>query len=195
MKLAAALLACLVVSFAHASAPGNAATSGAVQELRLAAGHWNVTTTRYRDNGSVAGVATGTWQFEWVVPDRVLAGRYKIPDWKESAAVLLYVDASREALEMAAVGADGELVVMSSPASLGTHARRQAKAPEPRALTRFTRFSIAEDRFEAKVERSLDGGRTWRPSEHHLFVRAPARQEPATRMQHRTRPQPYIPLT
>ena len=75
MKIAAALLSFLVLPFAEASEMAPPVLATAVQQLRQAAGRWNVTTTRYAENGAVAAVATGTLNFDWVVPDRVLAGK------------------------------------------------------------------------------------------------------------------------
>jgi hypothetical protein len=43
---------------------------------------------------------------------------------------------------------------------------------------------------------SYDGGASWKPGYHQLFVRVPVVQtNSGTRLQHRTRPQPYVPLT
>ena len=55
-----------------------------MQQLRSAVGLWDVETTQYADDGAVARVACGNYRFDWVVPDRVLAGRSDIPDanWK-----------------------------------------------------------------------------------------------------------------
>ncbi len=36
---------------------------------------------------------------------------------------------------------------------------------------RFTRFNVTRDRFESKVEVSPEGGRTWAPGNHQVFVR------------------------
>lgn len=88
MKLAAAVLSFLVIPISDAGEMAPRALASAVQQLRQAAGRWNVTTTRYAANGAVAAVATGTWSFDWVVPDRVLTGRAVIPDWNQSAGML-----------------------------------------------------------------------------------------------------------
>jgi hypothetical protein len=196
-QIAAALLSFLVLPFAEASEMAPPALSSAVQQLRQAAGRWNVTTTRYAENGAVTAVATGTWNFDWVVPDRVLSGRAVIPDWNQSAGMLFYLNERRFTLEMAQVGADGQLLVMSGPA--GTETRTTAAIPLAngrRMIQRHTRYGVSANRFESRVETSYDGGVSWKPGYHQLFVRAPAsRPDPAMRMQHRTRPQPYVPLT
>ena len=197
MKSAAAMLAFLVLPFAEATEVMPPSLTSAVQQLRQAAGHWNVTTTRYAPNGAVAAVASGTWHFDWVVPDRVLSGRAVIPDWKQTSGMLFYINARRSTLEMASVGADGQLLVMSGPA--GAEVRTSTAIPLPngrKMLQRYTRFGITTDRFEARTETSTDGGQNWMPGHHQLFVRVPAKSpESGTRMHHRTRPQPYVPLT
>jgi hypothetical protein len=196
-QLAAAILSFLAIPAALASEMTPPALASAVQQLRQAAGRWNVTTTRYADDGAVSAVASGTWSFDWVVPDRVLSGRAVIPDWHQSAGMLFYLNERQFTLEMAQVGADGQLIVMSGPA--GAEMRTSAAVALPdgrRVIQRHTRYGVSADRFESRLETSYDGGTSWKPGFHQLFVRAPAKQpESATRMQHRTRPQPYVPLT
>ena len=171
--------------------------STAVQQLRQSAGRWNVTTTRYAENGAVAAVATGTWSFDWVVPDRVLSGKAVIPDWNQSAGMLFYLNERLFTLEMAQVGADGQLVVMSGPAGTEQRTTPVVALPDGRKwVQRHTRYRVSADRFESRMETSYDGGQSWKPGYHQLFVRAPAKTpESGGRMYHRTRPQPYVPLT
>ncbi|HET8692145.1 MAG TPA: hypothetical protein VFM30_08445 [Steroidobacteraceae bacterium] len=197
MKRALIALSFLLLPGAAAQALDTPNLDTAVEQLRQAAGRWNVTTTRYADNGAVAAVATGTWSFDWVVPDRVLSGRSTIPDWNQSAGMLFYLNERVFTLEMAQVGADGQLVVMKG--RVGTETRTTAPVALPdgrRVVQRHTRYGIGPDRFEAKMETSYDGGQNWKLGYHQLFVRAPAKvPESGARMQHRTRPQPYVPLT
>jgi len=197
MRLPAFLLSFLVLPAAGAAELAPPALATAVQQLRQAAGRWNVTTTRYADNGAVAAVATGTWSFDWVVPDRVLTGRAVIPDWNQSAGMLFYLNQRMYTLEMAQVGADGQLLVMTGAAGTETRTTEEIPLPDGRhMMQRHTRFKVTPNRFEAKLETSYDGGQSWKPGMHQLFVRQPAgRPDSATGMQHRTRPQPYVPLT
>jgi hypothetical protein len=197
MKLATAVLSFLVIPIAHAGGYVPSSLDSAVKQLRQVAGRWNVTTTRFADNGAVAAVATGTWSFDWVVPDRVLSGRLAIPDWNQSAGMLFYLNERHFTLEMAQVGSDGQLLVMSGP--VGAESRTTAPVALPdgrRMLQRHTRYGVTADRFESRVETSYDGGASWKPGFHQLFVRAPAKPAGSgARMHHRTRPQPYVPLT
>ncbi len=197
MKLAAAILSFLVLPLAEGAEMAPPSLASAVQQLRQAAGHWNVTTTRYGDNGAVAGVASGTWHFDWVVADRVLSGRAVIPDWKQTAGMLYYLSERRSTLEMASVGADGQLLVMSGPAGAETRTTAAVPLADGRQmLQRYTRYGVTTDRFEARIESSYDGGTSWKLGHHQLFVRVPANQtESGNRMRYRTRPQPYVPLT
>ena len=197
MKLATAVLSFFVMPLAQASEILPPGLEGAVQQLRQAAGRWNVTTTRFAENGAVAAVATGTWTFDWIVPDRVLSGRSAIPDWNQSAAVLYYLNERMETLELAQVGSDGQLLVMSGPAGAESRTSSPVALPDGRRMMqRHTRYDVSADRFEARVERSFDGGASWKPGYHQVFVRAPAKEPRSdVRMHHRTRPQPYVPLT
>jgi hypothetical protein len=197
MKLLVAFLSFLVLPLAHATGAAPPELSTAVKQLRQAAGRWNVTTTRYAENGAVAGVASGTWSFDWVVPDRVLSGKAVIPDWNQSEGMLFYLNERLITLEMAQVGADGQLVVMSGPAGTESRSTPVVALPDGRRMVqRHTRYRVSADRFESRMETSYDGGQSWKPGYHQLFVRAPAKAlESGGRMYHRTRPQPYVPLT
>ncbi len=173
MKRFAALLSFLVIPFAEATDTAPIGFDTAVQQLRSAVGIWDVETTQYADDGAVARVACGTYRFEWVVPDRVLAGRSDIPDWKQAAGILFYVNERRSAIEMASVGGDGQLQLM-----------------------RVTRFNASPDRLEARLEVSRDGGASWKPGHHHVFRRAATGgTSSAGGLKYRKRAQPYVPLT
>jgi len=197
MKLLVAFLSFLVLPLAHATEAAPPELSTAVQQLRQAAGRWNVTTTRYAENGAVSGVASGTWSFDWVVPDRVLSGKAVIPDWNQSAGMLFYLNERLVTLEMAQVGSDGQLVVMSGPAGTESRSTPVVALPDGRRMVqRHTRFRVSVDRFESRMETSYDGGQNWKPGYHQLFVRAPGKAtESGGKMYHRTRPQPNVPLT
>ena len=197
MKFAAAFLSFFVLPLAEGAEMAPPSLASAVQQLRQAAGHWNVTTTRYDEKGAVAAVASGTWHFEWIVPDRVLSGRAVIPDWQQTSGMLYYLNERRSTLEMATVGADGQLLVVAGPAGAESRTTPAVALPDGRRMVqRYTRYGIAADRFESRMETSYDGGLSWKPGLHQLFVRMPAkRPESENRMRHRTRPQPYVPLT
>lgn len=173
MKRLAIVLLFLVLPFAEATETAPLGVDTAVQQLRSAVGLWDVETTQFADDGAVTRVACGTYRFDWVVPDRVLAGRSSIPDWKESSGILFYVNERRSTIEMASVDADGELQVM-----------------------RVTRFNVGPDRLEARMEVSTDGGNSWKAGHHQVFRRAaPASTSSAGGLKYRRRSQPYVPLT
>jgi hypothetical protein len=172
MKRLAALLSFLVLPLADASETAPIGFDSAVQQLRSAVGVWDVETTQYAENGGVARVACGTFRFDWVVPDRVLAGRAEIPEWKQASGILFYVN-ENSAIEMASVGTDGALRVM-----------------------RVRRFNVAPDRLEAHMDVSTDGGASWKPGHSQVFRRAAtAGSTSAGGLRYRRRPQPYVPLT
>jgi hypothetical protein len=190
-------LSFLVLPFAEASETPPIGFEAAVQQLRSAAGLWNVETTQFADDGAVARVACGTYRFDWIVPDRVLAGRSDIPDWKQASGILFYVNERRSTIEMASVGADGHLWVMTGPAGGET----RSTPPTPLAgggsmQLRFTRFNVTPDRFESRMEVSLDGGASWKPGNHQVFKRAqPGDAGHEGGLRYRKRAQNYVPLT
>lgn len=195
----------LTASFLLACAPGTsealdtpaAAFAESVEQLRHVAGRWNVTTTQFRDDGSVAQRLDGTYQFDWIVPDRVLSGGSSTPATGQASGILFYVNEKRATIEMASVGADGHLWVMTGPA--GGETRTTPPTPMSdgsKMILRFTRFNVAPHRFESKMEVSTDGGTSWRAGNHQMFVRATAAGASSEgRMRYRKRTQPYIPLT
>jgi hypothetical protein len=118
-------LVALMVAVACCARPGLAqslsdqkaeALARGVTQLRETLGDWNVTTEFLKPDGSVARTASGTYSFSWVVEDRVLRGESAIPDLAQTSALLFYVDQAAGRLEMASVGKDGHLWVMTGPA-------------------------------------------------------------------------------
>ncbi len=196
MRLAV-LLSLLVLSFAEASETGPPGFETAVQQLRSAVGLWDVETTQFADDGAVARVACGTYQFDWVVPDRVLAGRSSIPDWEQTSGILFYVNERRSTIEMASVGADGHLWVMAGPAGGETRTTPPTRLADGSTMQlRFTRFNVTADRFESRMDVSADGGTRWKPGNRQVFRRAATGSAPsAGGLQFRRRAQQYVPLT
>ena len=194
---AAAVLSFLVMPFAEAGESPPSQLAAAVAQLRQAVGLWDVTTTQYGEDGAVAGVAAGTYRFDWIVPDRVLAGRSDIPELKQASGILFYVNERRSTIEMASVGADGHLWVMTGPAGSETRTTPSTPLADGRSMQlRFTRYAITPDRFESRMEVSLDGGENWKPGNHQLFVRAADRRGGSLGgLRYRKRLQQYIPLT
>lgn len=144
----------------------------AVSQLRETHGHWDVTTEFLKPDGSVARSAAGTYSFEWVVEDRVLRGESVIPALDQRSVILFYVDPARRLLEMASVGKDGHLRVMTGPADGEVRTTPDTVLPDGSTIRlRFTRFNVARDRFESRMEVSTDGGISWRPGNHQVFVR------------------------
>ncbi len=170
---AVAILSLLAAPLTAESDPALSPFQSSVGELRLAVGLWNVTTTQYGEDGTVSGIASGTYRFDWIVPDRVLAGRSDIPDWKQSSGILLFVNERRQTIEMASVGADGHLWIMTGPAGGETRATPPTPLADGRKMQlRFTRSAVTPDRFESRVEISMDGGASWKQGNHQVFVRA-----------------------
>lgn len=194
---AAAILSLLALPLAEAGESPPSQLTAAVAQLRQAVGLWDVTTTQFGENGEVAGVAAGTYRFDWVVPDRVLTGRSDIPEMKQSSGILFYVNERRLTIEMVSVGADGHLWVMTGPAGGETRTTPPTPLADGRSMQlRFTRSAITPDRFESRMEVSMDGGENWKPGNHQVFIRAADhRGGSGGGLRYRKRPQQYIPLT
>ena len=193
-----ALPATLLLACSPPPAEGSTteALARSVDELRHAVGLWNVTTTQFKDDGTVAQKVEGTYQFDWVVTDRVLTGRSSIPALGQTSGILFYVNERRSTVEMVSVGADGHLWVMTGPA--GGDSRMTPPTPMSdgsRMQLRFTRFNVAPGCFESRMEVSTDGGANWRAGNHQRFVRSTSTGESTGGLRYRKPVLPYIPLT
>jgi len=157
----------------HAQVDTSRALAHSVDELRTSVGLWEATTEFLNDDGSVARTVTGTYEFEWVVEDRVLAGRSALPELGQASGILFYVNDAKQIIEMVSVGADGNLWIMTGP--LGGDARATEEYPTADGGTgqiRFTRYNVSPDAFESKMEYTSDGGVTWLPGNHQRFRRS-----------------------
>ncbi|MGE3453173.1 MAG: hypothetical protein AB7I06_17390 [Burkholderiales bacterium] len=170
--LAPALLAVALPSPGQ-KPPAPAALKHSVEQLRASIGRWSVTTDFLRPDGSVAKSVKGSYEFSWVVPDRVAAGRSDNPEIGQSSAILFYVNENAGRIEMASVGGDGRLWIMTGP--LGGEVRESqpyATAGGGTGRLRFTRSAVTANAFESRMEYTEDGGKTWVPGNRQRFRRA-----------------------
>ncbi len=176
-KLVASLFLLTTPTVIHAHEPADqtetAEAASVVEQLHHAVGKWNVTTTFLRDDGSVAGALDGTYEFEWVVPGKVVSGVTTIPDINQTAAIMFYHRPATSEIEMVSVGPDGQLWVMTGADTSETRETPVVTNPDGSTIKlRFTRFNVTPDSFESKMERSTDGGETWVKGNHQIFTRA-----------------------
>lgn len=144
----------------------------AVEQLRSSVGRWQVVTDFLNEDGSVARSVSGSYEFSWVVPDRVLSGHSEMPELKQAAGILFYIKPAERQIEMVSVGADGRLWVMTGP--LGGEQRLSqpfGTADGGTGQLRFTRSKVTADAFESRMDYTEDGGLTWKPGNHQRFRR------------------------
>lgn len=171
-----ALLTSLLISIA-ATAPAEKpadekAMQHSLEELRGSVGRWAVVTEFLEDDGSVAKSVTGSYEFAWAVPDKVISGRSEIPELKQISAILFYINEKKREIEMVSVGADGKLWIMTGPVGGDQRLSQEYKTGKGgTAQLRFTRSSILADSFESRMEYTSDGGKTWLPGNHQTFRR------------------------
>lgn len=167
-----------------------------IDQLRQSVGLWNVTTTQYKEDGTIAQTVQGTYEFDWVVPDRVVSGRSNIPALGQTSGILFYVNERRSTIEMVSVGVDGHLWVMTGPVDGETRTTPPTPLADGRKMQlRFTRFNVEPDCFESRMEMSFDGGESWRPGNHQHFVRARDDGSSNGGLRYRKWSQNYVPLT
>lgn len=143
-----------------------------IQELRDSHGAWVVTTEFLAEDGSISKTAQGSYEFDWVVPDRVMQGLTSIPELDMSSAILFYVRESDSTIEMVSVGKDGKLWIMTGPA--GGDTRYTQPFPTQaggEGQLRFTRYNVTNEGFESRMEWTQDGGETWVQGNHQVFRR------------------------
>ena len=176
MKTLVTLVFSLVLSQASFAQEDGAATAleKSVDELRSSVGLWNTTTEFIADDGSVAKSVEGTYEFSWVVPDRVISGKSSIPEMGQAAGILFYIREAKAEIEMVSVGSDGRLWIMTG--ALGGNERTTPEFATQAGGTgqlRFTRYNVAEDTFESRMDYSEDGGENWKQGNHQVFRRVP----------------------
>ncbi len=143
-----------------------------VEQLRDTVGRWAVVTEFLNEDGTVARKVTGTYEFQWVVPDRVMMGKSEIPELKQSSGILFYVNEKKMVIEMVSVGADGHLWVMTGAAGDETRYTQKFQSRDGKeSQLRFTRFNVTADAFESRMAYTEDGGKTWKPGNHQVFRR------------------------
>lgn len=154
--------------------PG-AALDRAVSQLRDSIGAWDVVTEFLNEDGSVARSVNGSYTFDWVVTDRVVSGVTTIPELDMTSAILFYVSEKEQKIEMVSVGRDGKLWIMSGPLDSETRYTQEFDTADGgKAQLRFTRYNVAPERFESRMEYTSDGGESWLPGNHQVFARRAA---------------------
>jgi len=144
-----------------------------VEQLRSSVGLWNVTTELLNPDGTVSESLEGTYEFAWVVPDRVVSGKSLVQGKNQVSALLFYVSERKNTIEMLSVGADGNLWIMTGPLG-GEERRTQVFKTQGggSGQLKFTRYNVLQDSFESKMEYTEDGGMSWLPGNHQVFRRS-----------------------
>ncbi len=155
-----------------AAAPPNEALAKSVEELRQARGQWAVTTDFLKEDGSVARTVQQTYRFDWVLEDRILSGRTETPELGQVSGILFWVNERKGQIQMASVGKDGHLFVMSGPLGGDTRATEPFPSGDGKqARYRFVRSNVQPDSFESRMEWTEDDGKTWLPANRQVFRR------------------------
>ena len=154
------------------SVPADPELAQSVEQLRHAIGLWSATTDFLGPDGAVAKSVSGSYEYNWVIPDQVVSGRSDVPELNQTAALLLYLKPTTRQIEMVSVGADGRLWIMNGP--FGSEVRVSqsfATAGGGESQLRFTRFNVQPDSFESRMEYTEDGGQSWQRGNQQRFQR------------------------
>ena len=156
----------------HAQSQTSASPASALAELRQIVGEWDVRTRFLNPDGSLAREVDGSYTFAWAVPDAIVSGTARQPALESVSALLLYRRPATREVEMVSVDQRGVRWIMTG--TEGSDVRTtpdRTMADGSRMRLRFTRFNVAQDRFESRMDYSTDGGATWTQGNHQLFVR------------------------
>jgi hypothetical protein len=172
MKKWPAVAALLLIAAGPLRAEEPARAAPALEQLRYVIGTWDVRTEFLSPDGSVARAVDGSYEFEWVIPDRLARGTSRIPAMEQVSAILFYLRPATHEVEMVSVGKDGDLWVMTGKDNeeVRTTADR-AMADGSKMRLRFTRYDVQSARFQSKMEYSIDGGKSWTQGNRQIFVR------------------------
>lgn len=169
LAFAALLLAAAPAAAQPAEPPR---VSPALEQLRHVVGSWDVRTEFLNEDGSVARALDGSYEFEWVIPDRVIRGINRLPALDQVSAILFYLRPAAREVEMISVGPDGRLWVMTGADDAEVRTTPDVPTQDGgRMRLRFTRYNVSQDRFESRMDYSTDAGATWTQENHQVFVR------------------------
>lgn len=146
--------------------------SAGLEQLRHVEGDWAVTTEFFGADGRISATYQGSYHFQWVIPDAVLSGVSQIPALDMTSALLFYLRPASNEIEMVSVGKDGLLWIMTGRDGEEHRTTREIRTKDGGSMRlRFTRYNVAQDSFESRMELSTDGGETWTQANHQLFRR------------------------
>ena len=143
-----------------------------VSELRQSVGRWAVTTQFLNADGTTAKEVNGSYEFSWVVQDRVISGKAETPELQQVSAILFYIHEAKNEIALASVGSDGKLWVMTG--TLGQDVRTSKEfttSSGKQGQLKLTRYNVTQNSFESKMDYTEDGGNSWLPGNHQLFRR------------------------
>lgn len=172
--LVAAVVVALAAIFANSPlAAKDSDLQHSIEQLRSVVGQWSVETEFLKPDGTVSKSVAGTYEFSWVVADKLVSGRSEIPELKQISAILFYINETARTIEMTSVGGDGRLWIMTGPLGHEIRTTKEFQTDSGgKGMLRFTRFNVSADSFESKMEYTEDDGVTWKPGNHQLFRRS-----------------------
>jgi hypothetical protein len=149
------------------------AREAATELLRSSVGKWETTAEFFNPNGTVAGAFAGTTELAWLTPGKVISGKSEYPQLKLVTGLMVYINEAKGQVEMASVGGDGNLLVVSGP--LGSAELRSEPVRFSDTVVgrlKFTRLNVTANSFDTRTEISDDGGKTWKMMNRQKFKRA-----------------------
>lgn len=158
------ILLCATVSDLNGQQPGSRTyPEAAVERLRHLHGAWRMESDVIGQNGQVTRTVVVYDTLYWVVPDRVLGFRSHTPEANTVSTGLWFHDVAEDRFYLLSVnGQNGEFWSLSGTLNEWTITSEPKRRPNGSdMIIRFHHHDVTDDRFEATMEYSRDGGTTW----------------------------------
>lgn len=162
MKTSSILLLISFVLTASISSLAQPIPDEAQKRLDHIIGKWELKTEYLDRNGEVRRTVTGTEEAAFLIEDKVVEITTTIPEQNQFSKAWQFYNVAEEKFYLTSVDAKGDHWVLSGDLKEYTLTSLPTRQANGRELTiRFTHTNIRENSFEAVMETSIDGGKSW----------------------------------
>ena len=162
MKRTPLIVFTFLTTFVTGSVFAQSIPEEAQKRLNHIIGKWELKTEYLGRNGEVRRTVTGTEEARFIIDDKVVELTTTIPEQNQFSKAWQFYNAAEEKFYLTSVDAKGDHWVLSGGLDeyvITSQPRTQANGRE--LTIRFTHTNIQENSFEAVMETSVDGGKSW----------------------------------
>lgn len=133
------------------------------QRLDYAIGEWDIVSRSYSAKGEIVREIKGKDTNRYVIDGRVVENTNEFPALGNVSKAWMFYNFQEEKFYLTSVDKNGALWVLSGGLDKYVLTSKPRKQPDGSELIiRFTHENIEPDSFEAQMQMSKDGGKTWR---------------------------------